>query len=345
MNLFSRTIIKTTVVLLGLSAPLWAVPADYVFSGAIIDPGSVAPDRATVAVDRCWRGSLPARVIVNLQSPLSFRPATTYLFFATSRVGELWVFDHSGSAPREAAGDAIARLGDGSPASAALPASSVPVPWSDPQSVSILTLSDGYEMRSQADDLRMYKRRRFIEQLIWRIHGSDIPVTPKECEQENCPAAVRPQFLAFDPPRRAVYYYAALGTAQNDPLAIFRSRLPDGRPERLASGYGAGYDVGVVSPGGRYVAFRQWTHRGGVCHSLATPDALDTSRKVLLRIAAKRSTKSPSFASAAEVAWQSDHILSVRYIDQNSDCTEVTTAHSTQLIDVRQATPISQKAR
>ncbi len=217
--------------------------------------------------------------------------------------------------------------------------STEPVSWSDRKPVSTMLLSEGYEMRSQGDELRIYKKGGSTEELLCRVQGRDIPLKTEECEQNDCPKLKYPRFLAFDAVHQVIYYYIIAGTARNYPILLFQSRLPEQRPERVGQTYGEDFESATLSPSGRYVAFKKWTHLGW-CQSFAIPTVLDTQRKVILekRIPAGSDDSAPK-VSTENLTWQSDRKLRVRYIHRTKDCDKEKATYETQLINISEFRP------
>jgi hypothetical protein len=107
----------------------------------------------------------------------------------------------------------------------------------------------------------------------WTVEAADLPIKLIDCENRMpcppgycvgvCVSNVQP--FAMDSQRRALYFSASMGIAQNTPHIIFRYSLRTRRVTRLTNEWGGGFGVGAVSPSGRYLAYVMYPHNGVVC--------------------------------------------------------------------------------
>jgi len=170
----------------------------------------------------------------------------------------------------------------------------------------------------------------------WHIPMSRLPVRAADCdnptEREHCAALpgqspcvecmYDPSPLAWDEARGSLYLAVATGMSKNRPWIILRYRLGDGQATRVMADYGAGFDMGTLSPSGQYLAYVAYAS-AGICGT-------DSSIKVIdLRSQQSASTRYGTKSDDETVLIQSLRwatATAVEYsaeIHSDSECREV----------------------
>lgn len=137
----------------------------------------------------------------------------------------------------------------------------------------------------------------------WHIDISKLPVHAADCDdpavRTGCAPIGAPEIIAWDEPRRVLFFGIPTGLSQNHPWVLFGYQLKSGLITRYALTYGAGGDGGALSPSGRYLAYIAYT-RCGRCCSFSGVAIVDLLRK--------RETTPPAQEDSTGLVRRIDHI-------------------------------------
>ena len=126
----------------------------------------------------------------------------------------------------------------------------------------------------------------------WHVGIFQLPVLPADCDnpterekcerlpkQSPCVACIHyPSPIAWDEANQRLCFAVATGISQNRPWIIFRYSLDGNQVTRVTADYGAGFDMGTLSPSGKYLAYVNYAHIG-ICETRSFITVLDLNSR------------------------------------------------------------------